>query len=154
MSDNKVEAALHGPTDVVNERWSGEDEVRTASDKQPAARKGTHALALNVHVDNPEDFQTVWDFFNHNAASLGKRMPYANVESWLLGGPEPGVDEPDPIGNMAGEFHDDKTLEKVRQSLVRELDMTVIGDRIYTSDLAVNLIQAMQNDGILFRERS
>ncbi len=123
------------------------DEVRTAADKhdEKIDNVATHALALNVHVNTPEDFEFVWSFFSENAKKLGQKLPYVNTESWLIGANEPGVDEEDL-------YHDEDTLNKTANAISKTL-AAFRKSALRHDQVAQNIIDEMLNAGILFRER-
>jgi hypothetical protein len=86
-------------------------------------------LTLAVTVSGPEQWNHAYEILTRYATVLGRECPNVVLSSYALG----------------DEQYDDETMAKVRVSL-REVGVpeNIIED-------AVNL---MQNDGILFRERS
>ncbi len=91
----------------------------------------THEISLRVQVSGPEQFSEVWQTFGLVSVGLGLKYPGAALSSILL-------DEEEKT------HYDDETLSKVSAAL-RESGLS------YPDiDGAIN---AMQNYGILFRER-
>jgi hypothetical protein len=94
-----------------------------------------HLLSLSVKTDNPDQWTDVWENLNRVARELGSEFSSISVSSYLDDG-EPVEDE---------EYYDEYTLFKV----VAVMKRVGIGDA-----KAEELINELQNAGILFRERS
>lgn len=97
----------------------------------------THMVNLSVGVIDPEEWTKVWEEINGVAKVLGKDRPSVSVSSHLMG-------ETDELDTLEGETFNEGTHLKVFQAL-RSLPMP---ERV-----ATDAINAMQNAGILFRER-
>lgn len=95
-------------------------------------------ISLGIGVEGAENWINVFQDISELARNLAEVHPYVNVTATRIGVDDDVVDEPEEL------YHDENTLIKVYGALEGE------GVPHYT---AVNLVNAMQNAGILFRER-
>lgn len=95
----------------------------------------THSISLHVQVDNPEHLKELRSRFCLQLKALPDDVTYSNLTVFRLD----GVEE----DNDGGEFYDDNTMVKVKNALANVL----------LEDEVESAITALQNAGILFRER-
>lgn len=97
--------------------------------------KATHSITLHVQVGDPEQLKELRSRFCLQLKALPDDLPYSNLTVFNLDGFEED--------NDGGEYHDENTMIKLREAL----NSVLLEDEV---DAAVN---AMQNAGILFREK-
>lgn len=98
-------------------------------------KDATHMIGMTIGVSDPDDWSVVWNEVNGIAGAIGKTRPNVSVTSYVIGESE----DTEP-----GEFYNEGTLLKVFTAL-RKTPMT--------EKAVMDAIAAMQNAGILFRER-
>lgn len=98
-------------------------------------RDFSHMITLTVGVKDPNDWDYIYDSFGRTARELGPQYPYVSVSS----------SQTDDLENIEELYHDDMTLQKVYDAL-----LPCVAD----SNRAKEVINELQNAGILFRERT
>lgn len=101
-------------------------------------------VSLSVGVEDVEDYVRTFQHISELAMNLGENHTYVSVSASVVGEPD-GEPEEAPSENL---HYDEDTLVKVRQALTEAAGPYGHGEH-YVDDL----IHAMQNAGILFRER-
>lgn len=96
----------------------------------------THIVTLSIGVDGEEEWDRIYTAFLTSAREYGPQYSYVNVSSSLA--------EEEEVLEKGSETHTEETLFKVAIGL-REAGLD--------EDAIRDAIRAMQNNGILFRER-
>lgn len=102
------------------------------------SRKPTHTVSVRVQVCGPDEFSEVYQSFCLVANGLGLKYNDVTVNSYLV------EEFEEEILERGSETHTEDTLPKVSAGL-REAGLD--------EDSIRDAISAMQNNGILFRER-
>jgi hypothetical protein len=111
----------------------------------------SHLVSLSVGTTGGENHAEVFEGVTNYSKLLAKTQDYVSVSSQLVGSGEDD-DEVEDAGCAEEHLrHDEDTLVKVREALVRGLMGTTDLDLI--DQLVTNQINHLQNAGILFRER-
>jgi hypothetical protein len=104
----------------------------------------THTVGLTVGVNGQEEMDEVHTAIVDLAARFSNNF-YTSVHTSLVDDEESTVYEDSaPIETLPGEYADENTLNKVRRALF---------DLLWTDAQIDEAIHALQNAGILFRER-
>lgn len=93
-------------------------------------------VSLSVGTEGSEDFFQTFQDLSELAANLGQSHKYVSVSAGAIDEDEP---EPEQL------YFDENTLFKVSKVL---MDLGV------SSELAADIVNGIQNAGILFRERT
>lgn len=103
----------------------------------------THSINLSALVSNAQQWNDIYKEFTGIAREWGERVEYISVSSTVVGDDVEIVVEEDET--LPGEYADEDTMTKVKMALasVQPSSLTPVNDAII----------AMQNAGILFRER-
>lgn len=96
-------------------------------------------ISLSIGTTDTEDYIRTFQDVSELACNMGDSHNYVNVTAYVVGAPNDDDDEMD---------YDEETLYKVRKALIEAVAPYGHGDR-YVDDL----IHAMQNAGIYFREK-
>lgn len=99
-----------------------------------------HLITLGVGTDTPEEHKAVYSLLSDIACEMAQDYHYASVTSIDTDRPSDGDEE----------FHDHGTINKVREAISDAIEL-----RVATAPEAMvtDIINALQNAGILFRER-
>lgn len=97
------------------------------------------SVGISALVSDEDQFDTIYKEFTGIAKERALQVDHISVYSTTVGEEEIEVEE------EGVEYHDENTLVKVREAL-REAG-------VLNDDVAQQLINSMQNYGILFRER-
>jgi hypothetical protein len=95
----------------------------------------THMITLTVGINDPEDWGTVYDTMCQISSEMGREYPYVSVSSALTD--DDVLEEQDITFNEG-------TMFKVRHALLSSS---------LSTDEVNDVVNAMQNDGLVFRER-
>jgi hypothetical protein len=105
------------------------------SDEAVVKKAPTHSINLSVMVDNSEDWRDVFSEFTSVAGDLDKAYAGVTVTSYDLSSSPKDDSE---------EYYDEYTMLKVHKAIT---------ECAFTDHTATDIISALQNAGILFRER-
>jgi hypothetical protein len=125
----------------------GTDALFDIPDELLPHNKPTHGLSLSVLVRGSVEWDEIHNRFCQDMRELSPRFSSVSLYSSLL-------DEEDGIED-GGEYFDEKTLLKVRAGIESGLSARFSSERGHdVSQLITDIIIGIQNEGILFRERS
>lgn len=103
-------------------------------------------LSLSVGTDGSEDYVRTFQDLSELAKNLGESHKYVNVSTCVVD--EVTEDEDEEL------FHDENTLFKVRAAIEKGIRAPLAeGGPEVMDSLVTNVINEIQNAGILFRER-
>lgn len=104
----------------------------------------THSIGIHVFTSTPEEWDYIHDMFQRLMRELSPDYPAVHLSSYL-------VDEEDGV-EEGGEYFDQFTMVKVVNVLQDALEAAK-DDNVEGHELAVRLAEALENEGVLFRER-
>lgn len=109
--------------------------------------KPTHGLSLNILVRGSTEWEEIHDRFVRDMKELGLRFASVSMYSSML-------DEDDGVEER-GEYFDENTMFKVRSGIESGLSPLYSAEKeSELQQMITDIISGMQNEGILFRERS